>query len=398
MTTILHVRFHHVPHEVYGQLFTVLGDISPTVQALPPDSALINITGALRYFQRTPAQLADLLQTRILARYGVQSSIGGAGNRMLATLAGSTCLPGEVRILPEGEETLAAFLAEQPVQALPGVGPALARTLARYGLTTAGDLRDLPSATLQRIAGKAAGRLLHERAHGIDPRPVTPAGPPASLSAKRTFHRDTLDPDTVHKALLSLAVELGNRLRASHMAARSIELQVRYADRSTTTRSRTLREASHHTPALQEALCSVFASLGLQRARIRALSARADLTPAAKTAIQLTFDRTTEDARRLEPTIDKANARFGAGTLRPASLAKPSSARLSGSRGPRASLSGAGARCPCQRAGAGAAVCARTARPVGAPDMLLGCVGGWKPCAADTSPPAARRTSPGCSR
>jgi DNA polymerase-4 len=228
--------------------------------------------------------------------------------------------PGTVNILDPA--TALAFLHQQPVRALPGVGPALERALHRYGLTTVAELAALPQATLQRIAGVTTARLLHDRAHGIDPRRVTPAGPPPSITARRTFHHDVLDPTEARRALLDLAVELGVRLRQSKQCARQVELHVTFADRSVLVRSRTLPAATHHTPSLQNALYEMFSALGLQRARIRAVTARtADLTDAVGAAVQLTLDRATEAGRLLEPVIDHANRRFGNGTLRPAALA-----------------------------------------------------------------------------
>ncbi len=238
--TIQHVHCHRIPFEVYTELFGVLGDISPVVQAFPPDSALVDITSALPYSRRTPAQLADLLQTRVAARYGLTVTVGGGGNRMIASIASDNCPPGGVRIVEDDQDAVRAFLDPQPVLALPGVGPALAKTLDRYGLQTVGDLRALPLVTLQRIAGAGTGRLLAERAHGTDPRTVTTSGPPATIAAKRTFDHDVLDPDQGRQELLSLAVELGARLRQSQQVARSVELQITYADRSSITRSRTL--------------------------------------------------------------------------------------------------------------------------------------------------------------
>lgn len=59
---------------------------------------------------------------------------------------------------------------------------------------------------------------------------------------------------------------------------------------------------------LQENLYALFAALGLQRARIRAVTARiGGLSPAAAGWTQFTLDTQTEDRRVLEPVIDKAN-------------------------------------------------------------------------------------------
>nr|BEK65016.1 hypothetical protein KPHV_22430 [Kitasatospora purpeofusca] len=317
-STILHLRVHRADFETYRELFTVLGDTTPVVQALPPDSALLDLAGATRYFALTPAQLADRLQTRLAARYGLASTGGIGPTRMLATLAADTAAPGTVHVLPD-EWT--DFLRGRPLRALPGIGPALERTLARYGIETVGDLADLPLATVQRIAGSSTGRLLHERAHGTDRRTVTPAGPPAGITSTHRFERDVLDPAEIRRALLAAATDLGARLRAARQIARTIELQVTYADRSTTARSRTLREPTAHTPALQRVLYDLFAALALQRARVRAVTVRVgELATAAQAAEQLTFDRLIEDARTLEPVIDRAGHRFGVGAVRPAVL------------------------------------------------------------------------------
>ncbi len=51
---------------------------------------------------------------------------------------------------------IAAFLRTKPASALPGIGPQTAKSLARYGITTIGDIADTPPATLQRILGTTA--------------------------------------------------------------------------------------------------------------------------------------------------------------------------------------------------------------------------------------------------
>ncbi|MET9615377.1 DNA polymerase Y family protein [Kitasatospora indigofera] len=238
-------------------------------------------------------------------------------------MAAETCAPGEVLVLDPDPSAVEVFLRARPVEALPGVGPVLARGLRRYGIAYVGDLADLPLATLQRVASGSTGRLLHQRAHGIDPRTVAPAGPPASIAATRRFEHDVLDPGQVRQALLALAGDLGARLRAGGRSARTVELQVTCADRSTTTRSRTLREPSAHTPVLQDSLYALFGALGLQRARVRAVTARVSgVVAAERVFVQLTLDAVTEDRRVLEPVIDRANRRWGSGTVHPGALTK----------------------------------------------------------------------------
>jgi nucleotidyltransferase/DNA polymerase involved in DNA repair len=219
-------------------------------------------------------------------------------------------------------DAVAEFLADKPVTVLPGVGAATARTLDEYGLDTLGRVAAAPLSTLQRLIGAKAGRELREKANGIDHGRVVPNAVARSLVAERAFAVDELDPGRHRQALLSAADELGSRLRATEKACRTLTLTVRYADRSTTTRSRTLREPTAHSDDLTGAAYGVYEALGLQRARVRALALRAEgLIPAGEASRQLTFDPVDEKARRVEEVTDRARAKFGPRAVMPGALA-----------------------------------------------------------------------------
>ncbi|WP_267246064.1 DNA polymerase Y family protein [Streptomyces sp. PR69] len=309
---ILCIRFRLPPmyEAALPELLALIGDISPAVQALPPDAALVDIRGAQRYFGRDATELASLLRVRALAHCGVDCIIGAGPNPMLAKMAARAAAPGATLTVPEGDA--ARFLHGRPVAALEGVGPATARTLCDYGLDSVDRVAAAPLAVLQRIVGARAGRELWERSHGIDRTAVVPNAAARSLAAERSFPLDELDPERHRRALLSITEELGARMRAEEQVCRSLTLVVRYADRSTTTRSRTLREPTAHSAALTAAAYRLLGSLGLQRARVRGLTLRAeDLTPAERAARQLSFDPDDERARRIEAVADRARARFG---------------------------------------------------------------------------------------
>ena len=257
----------------FSVLLGLLAGFTPVVQALPPDAALADVRGALRYFDRDAPGLARLIRLRAQALYGTDCTVGVAVNPLLARMAAHCGPAGAVRVVRPGEA--AAFLADRPVAALHGVGPVTARTLCSYGLDTVGRVAAAPPATLQRILGAKAGRLIRERAQGIDPTPVVPDEPARSESSEFRFERDEIDPGERRRALLTLADELGFRMRTGGQAARALTLTVRYADRSVTTRTRRLAEPTAHTPALTAAAYAMHDGLGLQRARVRAVALRA---------------------------------------------------------------------------------------------------------------------------
>ncbi|MFF2065060.1 hypothetical protein ACFVWZ_25185 [Streptomyces sp. NPDC058200] len=332
---ILCVRFHSGPVEhasgratsgaeaALPALLGLIEDISPAVQALPPDAALVDVRGAERYFGQDAAGIASVLRVRALAHLGAGCTIGVAATPMLARMAVRQAEPGATFVVADDERAVRRFLEPRPVAALPGIGAATARVLRSYGLDTVGKTAAVPLSTLQRIAGVRIGRELHEKAHGVDRTAVAPNAAARSLAAERAFSHDELDRGAQRRALLSIAGELGVRMRGTDQVCRSLALTVRYADRSTTTRTRALVEPTAHTPALAAAAYALHDALGLQRARVRAVSLRAErLTDVEFAGHQLTFDQRATRARTLEPVIDRLNSRWP-GAVRPATLAGP---------------------------------------------------------------------------
>lgn len=316
---VLYVHFAEGDPDHYQELLRLLTDITPVVQPLPPDAALADVRGALRYFRRDASWLASLLRTRALALYGRDCTVGVAANPLLARMAATDGPQGGVRCVPADPEGTATFLDRKPVAALPGVGPATARTLCAYGLDTVGRVAAAPPATLQRILGAAVGRRLRDQARGLDPAAVVPGTPPRSLSREYRFGRDELDADVRRRALLTLTDELGFRMRTDGQVARALTLTVRCADRSTVTRTRQLPEPTAHTPVLTALAYALHDALGLQRARVRAVTLRAEeLTAAELASHQLSLDPAEEKARRAEAAADRARLRFGPGAAHPA--------------------------------------------------------------------------------
>ncbi|MDQ0990053.1 hypothetical protein [Streptomyces sp. V3I7] len=334
--TILCVRFQLPPmyEAALPGLLGLLEEFTPVVEALPPDGALLDLRGAERYFGRSAVELAAVLRVRALALYGVDCVIGAGPGPMLARMALRDARPGVTCVVPEGPDALAEFLARRPVIALPGVGPATARTLCEYGLDTLGRVAGAPLSTLQRLVGAKAGRELHEKANGIDRDRVTPNAVSRSVSAERSFSRDEVDSFRHRRALLSSADELGARLRSLEKVCRTLTLTVRYADLprsrtgssggtpTSTTRTRTLGEPTAHSAALTREAYGMYEALGLQRARVRALTLRAEgLAPAEQASRQLSFDPVDEKVRRIEEVADRARAKFGPRAVMPGTLA-----------------------------------------------------------------------------
>ncbi|MFF2230834.1 DNA polymerase Y family protein [Streptomyces anulatus] len=319
---VVHLRFELPPHpaaELLQDLRHLLEEVTPYVQILEPDHAVLDVTGALRFWNRDAAEIARLLQLRAAAHHGLRTAAATAPNPMVAAMACVLTPPGHLTTVEL--DAVAAFLRPRPVRELPGVGPTTARLLIQHGVHTVGDLAGLPLVTVQRLLGARTGRTLHDRAHGHDHRPVVTEPVARSTSAEHRFTRDELDPAQHRRALLDLAGQLGTRLRTDAQVAAGLTITIRYADGATTTRTRTLPETTHHTMLLARSAYDLYATLGLQRARVRSITLRGEnLSPAEHATRQLTFDHTIDKTLLIEAVQDRARRRYGTDIIKPAVL------------------------------------------------------------------------------
>ena len=221
-------------------------------------------------------------------------------------------------VVPATEER--AFLRAHPVQALWGVGPATLARLERLGVTTVGDLAELPLPTVVRAVGSAHGRHLHDLANGIDPRPVEPSRALKSIGHEETFPRDLSDRDELVGIVVRQADAVAARLRAHAFVARTVTLKLRYGDFTTITRSTTPPRPVATGPAIADAAVRLLDLLDVAPGvRLLGVSASGliELGPE-----QLSLDDGGEGAwEEASRAVDDIRQRYGPSSIGPARLA-----------------------------------------------------------------------------
>jgi DNA polymerase-4 len=321
--------------EVSRGVMAVFRSVTPVVEPMSTDEAFLDVSGSLRRLG-TPAAIAEEVRAVIADEQGITCSVGVATTRFVAKLASSRAKPDGLLVVPAAGVT--AFLHPLPVGALWGVGERTEEQLVRLGLRTVADVAHAPEATLRRALGEATGRSLAALAWGRDPRRVVAAAGgegehERSTGAEETFSRDVDDPEVVLRELLRLSARTTARLRSAGRAGRTVVLKVRFSDFTTITRSRTLREATDVSREVYATACSLWESLGLERARIRLVGVRVEgLVDAAREPRQLLLGEPDAGWREADRAVDRAVARFGSGAVRPAVLVGARAA----ARGPRA--------------------------------------------------------------
>ncbi len=299
-------------------VMAVFASVTPIVEPLSMDEAFLDVTGARRRLG-TGRQIAQQIRDTIADEQGITCSVGVATTKFIAKLASGLAKPDGLLVVPEAE--VVAFLHQLPVGALWGVGDRTEETLQRLGLRTVADIAHTPVDTLRRALGDKAGPALHELAWGRDTRTVVPTRRERSIGADETFSYDVDDPAYIHRQLLKLSDRTAARVRAAGMVGRTITLKVRFADFTTITRSRTLRDPTDVSRDIFATAISLYAGLGLQRARLRLVGVRMEgLIDSHQAPVQGLLDEPEHGWRDADRAVDRASARFGAGAVRPASL------------------------------------------------------------------------------
>src|SRR5213082_124106 len=131
--------------EASKAVFEVFEQTSPLVEGLSIDEAFLDV-GGLRRISGAPSEIAVRLRRDVLERVGLPITVGVARTKFLAKVASGVAKPDGLLVVPPDREL--AFLHPLEVERLWGVGPITARKLRSRGVTTVGQVAQLPEESL----------------------------------------------------------------------------------------------------------------------------------------------------------------------------------------------------------------------------------------------------------
>ena len=304
--------------EVSSNVMEIFESFTPWVEPISLDEAFLDVSGVERLLG-TPREIAIAIRAKIAAQEGITCSVGIAPSKFIAKLASQNCKPNGM--LEITADRILTFLHPLPIQAMWGVGPKTAETLQRLGLRTIEDIAHLPRTTLIRALGESAGASLYELAWGRDYRDVIPEEVDKSISAAETFDTDIEDQEIILREFLRLTEKATYRMREKDLSARTISIKVRFADFKTITRSKTVALPISATHEVFDVVKALFLALKLDRARLRLVGVSLDgLEDGVDGTEQLILGEREKGWRQATAAMDKASARFGQGSVRPARL------------------------------------------------------------------------------
>jgi DNA polymerase-4 len=221
------------------------------IEPLSLDEAYLDVTENKTGLP-TATLVARTIREQIRGELNLTASAGVAPNKFLAKLASDWRKPdGLFVIRPEGVET---FLLPLPVGRLPGVGKVTGEKLAKLGVQTLVDLRELELPALEQSFGRY-GLRLYELARGIDESEVIPDRPTQSISVEDTFEQDVPLSET-EPMIRRLAEKLWSASRKESRISRTVVLKLKTSQFKILTRS--------HTPDSPPSSCEELTDIALK--------------------------------------------------------------------------------------------------------------------------------------
>jgi len=237
-------------HEIMLRLAAFGGN----VEQVSVDEAYLDMSHRFDAFSRRDVlALGREMKDLIKEQRNLTASIGIGGNKLLAKIASDHGKPDGLYCI--GEEEKVAFLRSLPASAIHGVGTVTAEALAKTGIKTIGDIQDYKG-DLRSVVGSFATKL-KAYAFGEDERPLDLDGEIKSVSAEETFERDTLDRRILVPALKEQARDIAAKLAKERLAARTVQVKIRYSDFKTLTRQTSLEEPFESAETIYAIACAI---------------------------------------------------------------------------------------------------------------------------------------------
>ena len=156
-----------------------------------------------------------------------------------------------------GKNDTAAFLADLPIDLLPGLGRTSRERLRTLGIERIGQLAGMDLPGLRQHVGRSALRL-HQYAQGIDNAPVTPEIEVDSLNTTIRFSTPLYDDDEIFTNIRQPVNTLAASMRRRQLRSRLIAVRVSLGRGLT---KRIECPLSRYTDSPQTLLTALFESL-----------------------------------------------------------------------------------------------------------------------------------------
>ncbi len=280
------------------------------------DEAYLDVTRRCESIH--PMALAKEIQQKLLNDYQLPSSIGIATNKFLAKMASDMKKPLGITVLRNKE--IKEKLWPLPIGDMYGIGKKTAPKLIENGIRTIGDLVNSEN---KIIAKKILGnQYLHfyKNALGYGNNVVDPDrySENKSIGNSTTYQKNIVVDTIAYHHLEKLTKHVVNRLNKHHYLTKTISIQIRYANFTTHSKSKTINDYTDSFEEIYDVVCDLFDALW-NHGPIRLLGvSTAHIIEKKEYYEQLSlfdYDKHLEDEEVIK-IINNINRKFGEDTIK----------------------------------------------------------------------------------
>jgi len=220
----------------YSNMVTqIIAERAPVFEKASIDEHYLDITGMDRFFGSV--KWASELRQYIIKETGLPISMGLSLNKTVSKIATGEAKPnGQIQVQ---QPMLRPFLDPLSIRKIPMIGSKTYYTLRTMGIATIGTLSRIPPEVMENMMGKN-GRVIWQRANGIDSSPVQAWSERKSIGTESTFETDTIDIAYINDLLVRMCEKVAYRLRKKQQLTGCVTVKIRYANFDTHTLQQTV--------------------------------------------------------------------------------------------------------------------------------------------------------------
>ncbi len=285
------------------QVTEILQSEVPVLEKSSVDEFYADLTGMDRFFGCY--KFASELRNKIIRESGLPISFGLSANKTVSKVATNEAKPNDQLKIDTGYEK--AFLAPLSIKKIPMVGEKTYRTFCNMGIKNVHTVQQMPVEMMTSVFGKN-GRVIWQRANGIDHTPIVEYHERKSISSERTYGQDTTNITTLKTTIRAMAENLAFQLRRGGKLTSCVTVKIRYSDFQTYSKQLKIpyTSADHH---LLPVVMELFDSLYSRRLLIRLVGVRYSGLTAGTYQINLFDDE--KKTVNLYKAMDDIRIRYG---------------------------------------------------------------------------------------
>lgn len=288
----------------YSNIITdIIGAEVPLYEKSSIDEFYIDLTGMDRFFGSY--KIATELRKKITRETNLPISFALSSNKTVSKVGTGEAKPNGQKEIPFGTEK--DFLAPLSIRKIPMVGDKTYQLLRGMGVAKIHTLQEMPIELMQQVLGDN-GTVIWRKANGIDNTPVVPYSERKSISAERTFDKDTIDVKALKGIMTGMTEKLTYQLRSEQKLTACVTVKIRYSDFNTyTMQARIPYTSLDHV--LIEKVSELFDKLYQKRMLIRLIGVR--LSHLVHGGHQYNLFEETLEQMQLYQAMDKIRKRYG---------------------------------------------------------------------------------------